>query len=335
MRSELLQPVEDVRGVDDGDVALLALLSEETHQVRAAEDVEVDGDLIEEEDAVLDHQAVRELHAAALAVGDLVHPPLRVDVEDVDDALLALGVHALDGVQHLPRGEVSREGDAVAGECHVSLPVAANVGQLAGGGEVGVVEGFTSVDEHLVLRDHVLTSEDLEERRLARAVRAQQEAARSGFELEVHLLDERPLAVDRGAVDVGVGPVEVVDVDAPRGRRGGGVHRRGRGGRGSGRGGSGLRGRRRGGISLLSLSLGERREGAGGLHHRGGGVDAAAGAALPPGCRDRHGHVCFKGGCVVGGCARSPLWRFEKISDARKSVTGVDVEAHTGRLDSD
>ena len=76
----------------------------------------------------------------------------------------------------------------------------------------------------------MLTSEDLEERRLARAVRAQQEAARSGFELEVHLLDERPLAVDRGAVDVGVGPVEVVDVDAPRGRRGGGVHRRGGGG---------------------------------------------------------------------------------------------------------
>ena len=54
----------------------------------------------------------------------------------------------------------------------------------------------------------------------------------------------------------------------------------------------------------------------------GGGVDAAAGAALQPGCRDRYGHVCFKGGCVVGGCARSPLWRFEKISDARKSVDG-------------
>lgn len=69
------------------------------------------------------HEPVRELHASALAVGHLVHAPLRVDVQDVDDPRLAFGVHVRDGVEHLPRGEVPGEGDAVAGEGDVALPV--------------------------------------------------------------------------------------------------------------------------------------------------------------------------------------------------------------------
>ena len=139
----------------------------------------------------------------------------------------------------------------------------------------------------------MLTPEYLEQRRLPRAVRAEQEAARSGRELEVHALDEGLLTVDGGAVDVRVGPVQVVDVDAPHLRGVGGCLANRRGRRRVCRGGNGLgiSGGSRASRCLLRLSLGECRERTGGLHHRGGGVDAAAGVALPTRHRDRYGHV--------------------------------------------
>ena len=120
-----------MRRVHDGDAALLALLAEESHEIRAPEDVEIDGDLVEEQDAVGDHETVRQLDAATLAVGNLVHSPLRVDVEHLDDALLALGIDARDGVEHLLGREIAGEGDAVPREGGVALPVASDVRQLA------------------------------------------------------------------------------------------------------------------------------------------------------------------------------------------------------------
>ena len=152
------------------------------------------------------------------------------------------------------------------------------------------------MDQHLVLGDHVLASQDLEQRGLARAVRAEQQAARAGLELEVHALDERLAADDGRAVDAGVGPVQVVDAHAPlrgrSGRRDGGVGRGDRrlgddrrvGGHGHLRGARGLRGLE------LSLAFGERGERAGGLHHGRGDVDAAARLALPARHGDGDGH---------------------------------------------
>jgi len=52
MRGPRLQAVKDVGGVDDGGAALLALLRQEGHQVRPAQHVEVDGDLIKQQNLV-------------------------------------------------------------------------------------------------------------------------------------------------------------------------------------------------------------------------------------------------------------------------------------------
>ena len=105
-----------------------------------------------------------------------------------------------------PHREVTGEGDAVAREGDVALPVASDVRQHSGGGEVDVVEGFASVNQHLPLGNHVLPSQNLQQRRLPRTVRPQQKAAASGLELEVHVFNQRLGALDGRPIDAGVRP---------------------------------------------------------------------------------------------------------------------------------
>ena len=59
-------------------------------------------------------------------------------------------------------GGAYREGDAVAGKGDVALPVAPDVGQRAGGGEAGGVEGRLPQDLHALLGHHVLTAQHLQ-----------------------------------------------------------------------------------------------------------------------------------------------------------------------------
>lgn len=99
------------------------------------------GDFVEEEDLRGAQEAAGDLDAPPLAVGYRVHAPLLVDVEDVDDALPPGGVDVGDAVEHLARGEVAGEGHGVPGKRDVALPVAANVGESAGGGKRCGVEG--------------------------------------------------------------------------------------------------------------------------------------------------------------------------------------------------
>lgn len=84
--------VEDVRGVDDGAVARLGLLLQPAEELGATEDVEVDGNLVEEEHGPGSHEAHGELHATSLAVADGAHAPLHVDIENTDQLIAALGV---------------------------------------------------------------------------------------------------------------------------------------------------------------------------------------------------------------------------------------------------
>ncbi|CRK34176.1 hypothetical protein BN1708_016320, partial [Verticillium longisporum] len=92
--------VENVGGVDDGADASLGLGAQPAEEVGAAQDVEVDGDLVEEQDGPGADEAHGELDAAALAIADGVHAPGRVNVEDADELVAALGVGvAADGAQ--------------------------------------------------------------------------------------------------------------------------------------------------------------------------------------------------------------------------------------------
>lgn len=45
---------------------------------------------IKQEDVPRGHQAHDELHAAALAIGDLVHVPVQIDVEDPEEPIAPL-----------------------------------------------------------------------------------------------------------------------------------------------------------------------------------------------------------------------------------------------------
>ena len=86
-----------------------------------------------------------------------MHAPRQVDVKHIDDARLARRVHALNAVQHLGGGEVAAERHAVTRERHVALPVAADVRQLARGGERRVVEGVAAHYQNLALRTGAYT----------------------------------------------------------------------------------------------------------------------------------------------------------------------------------
>lgn len=59
------------------------LSPQEAHQRRAAEDVEVDGDLVQKENAEFLEETDANLHAPALPVRHPVHSPLRVDAHDL------------------------------------------------------------------------------------------------------------------------------------------------------------------------------------------------------------------------------------------------------------
>lgn len=84
--------VQDMGRVDDGAVPAVRLGLEPLEEVAAREQVEVDGDLVEQEHGPGADEAHGELDAAALAVGHGVHAPAQVDVEDGDELVAARGV---------------------------------------------------------------------------------------------------------------------------------------------------------------------------------------------------------------------------------------------------
>ena len=199
--------VEDVRGVHHRGTALLALLLQEVEQVQAAEDVEVDGDLVAEENLERLEETHADLHPSSLAVADPHHVPVDVDVEDVDEVSPAVLVDALDAEDHLARADVARQRHGT-GAAHVATPLRAEVPEVAGAREVGVVERGTADDADVLDGDHGLAREHLEQRGLARAVRAREQASRAGREGEGEVLDD--------LFAHGVRVAEVVDDEAGR-----------------------------------------------------------------------------------------------------------------------
>lgn len=196
MRGPAGQVVEDVGGVDDGAVARLGLAAQPGEEVGAAEDVEVDGDFVEEQHGPGPHEAHGQLDAAALAVGHGVHAPGGVDVEQGDELVAALGEGvAADGAQQL------RDAD-VAADNGVEHPLEAEVGDAL----EGVLEGVDAADGDGVGGREPLAGEEAEERRLARAVGADEERARARRQVERDVTHARRV--------VGECVREVVDLDA-------------------------------------------------------------------------------------------------------------------------
>mmetsp|Transcript_36620 Transcript_36620/g.84660 ORF Transcript_36620/g.84660 Transcript_36620/m.84660 type:complete len:398 (+) Transcript_36620:527-1720(+) len=203
-----VKAVEDVGCVDDGGIARLGLLLQPHEEVLAHDHVERGGDLVEEEDVERAQEREEELHAPPLSVRDLVHAPVGVDAEDVDQLRAALRVLSLEGLHHLCDGNVGLQRHAVARERDgAHAPVGVEVG--AGHVEAHVAEGVLAEHlDRLVGLGQVLAAQDAQERRLARAVGADEEAPRAACQLHVQALDHVLVAVARRVGEVEVGHLD-------------------------------------------------------------------------------------------------------------------------------
>ena len=83
------------------------------------------------------------------------------------------------------------QGHGVPRKRDITLPVAADVGQRAAGGELCRVERRLSEDAHRALGHHVLARQHFEQRRLAGAVGAHKEDAAAALNLNRHVLQHR------------------------------------------------------------------------------------------------------------------------------------------------
>eukprot|EP00965_Chrysotila_dentata_P056963 1890224-Pleurochrysis_carterae.AAC.3 len=127
--------------------------------------------------------------------------------------------HLDEGANHESHGEVSLERNAVADASDLACPVARE--QRRQRVELRVVEGRVAQDVDRTARQHVFPAKQLEERRFAGTVGANEQATHAAFELEGD-------AVQRGGLGARVPPREVVHSDggpalgddvAARGRR--------------------------------------------------------------------------------------------------------------------
>ena len=175
------QIVQDVRRVDDRALAPLRLALEPLEEVAAAQEVEVDGDLVEQEDGPGPDEAHGELDAAALAVRDGVHAPAQVDVEDADELVAAARVvGAADG------GEQRRHVD-VGPHDRVEDPFKAEVGDAFERG----AERVDAADRDRRRGREPLARQEPQERRLAGAICADEERAAAGRQGQVDVLEAK------------------------------------------------------------------------------------------------------------------------------------------------
>mmetsp|Transcript_39907 Transcript_39907/g.68485 ORF Transcript_39907/g.68485 Transcript_39907/m.68485 type:complete len:322 (+) Transcript_39907:364-1329(+) len=130
----VVEAVKDVRRVDDGGAAHVALLLEELEQRLPRDHVEVGGHLVHQQQLRRSKELQEQLGAAALSVRHLVEAPLHVHVQQRDEPVHPRGehrrVHAVaherlgELLGHVPDGEVCLEGDAVADARDGARPVA-------------------------------------------------------------------------------------------------------------------------------------------------------------------------------------------------------------------
>ena len=160
MRRPLRQIIQDMRRIHHGTGATLGLALQPGEKTAAAQQIQIDGDLVQQQHGPGPQQAHGELDAAALAVGHGVHAPAQVDIEDGDQLVLPARVV-------LPADRVEQGGHVdVAAHDRVQHPFQPEVGHPF----EPFLEGVDAADAHGAGRGEPLAGEEPEQRRLARAV---------------------------------------------------------------------------------------------------------------------------------------------------------------------
>lgn len=154
------QVVQDVGRVHDRTRSSLRLPLQPVEEAAARQKIQVDGDLVEQQDSPGAYEAHGQLHATPLTVADGVHPPSRIDVEDVHELVAARGVVvAADG------GEEGGHVD-VGAHNRVEHPFQAEVGHTL----KAVFEGVDAGDGDGGSGGKALAGEEAEERCFAGTV---------------------------------------------------------------------------------------------------------------------------------------------------------------------
>jgi hypothetical protein len=162
MRRPLRQVIEDVCRVHDSALARLGLLLQESQEVVARQQVQVDGDFVQQENGPGTKKTHAQLDSPPLAVADGVQVPAQVDVENFDQLVAALRVVvAADGLQQLRHGNVGADD-------WVQHPFQSKIGDAfeAGG------ERIAAADVDCAGRCHALTAQEAEQGCLASAIRS-------------------------------------------------------------------------------------------------------------------------------------------------------------------
>ncbi|RDA86591.1 hypothetical protein CP532_6014 [Ophiocordyceps camponoti-leonardi (nom. inval.)] len=81
------QVIENMSGVDDGAVARFRLLSQPIEETRSGEDVEIDGDFIEEQNRPRTKKAHSQLNPPPLPVRDGMHAPTSIDIQQGNEII--------------------------------------------------------------------------------------------------------------------------------------------------------------------------------------------------------------------------------------------------------
>mmetsp|Transcript_1843 Transcript_1843/g.2882 ORF Transcript_1843/g.2882 Transcript_1843/m.2882 type:complete len:228 (-) Transcript_1843:372-1055(-) len=110
----VVQPVEDVRRVEDGAPRRLALALEPPEQVLPHQDVQAGGHLVQQQDLEGPHQPQEDLHAPPLPVRHLVHAPGGVDAQQLHELIAPFGVLVLHLAHHARHGDVRLQWALVA-----------------------------------------------------------------------------------------------------------------------------------------------------------------------------------------------------------------------------
>lgn len=83
----LREPPFDSLLTEDGSTANLGLFHKELDQLGANKDIKVNGHFVEKQDVPLAHESHAELNSATLAIADLVHVPVQVNIENLQQAV--------------------------------------------------------------------------------------------------------------------------------------------------------------------------------------------------------------------------------------------------------
>mmetsp|Transcript_5865 Transcript_5865/g.17515 ORF Transcript_5865/g.17515 Transcript_5865/m.17515 type:complete len:354 (+) Transcript_5865:97-1158(+) len=206
----VVEAVEDVGGVQDGGLALFGFPDEPSQQVLTHANVQTGRHLVQQQDFERPDESQQELDATALPVTQLVHAPVQVDAEHLDELIAAFGVTGLQLLHHAVNGNVGRQWHGGADERDaLHAPVAIQIGTVEV--ELGVAEGVHAQDLDFLL-GQVTAGEDAQQGGLAGSVGADEQASRSGFEREVQSLQDVLGHVDRRAGS-GVREGQIVDLD--------------------------------------------------------------------------------------------------------------------------